>query len=126
MIACPRPANFLRLARQIHVGVRSARNHQGRIPEGKPLLAIHHLWSKLHTQLAQWCHLLFGEPPLAAGDLKLRCEVSSQDDPIAAALAGRQFGNRRLPVANRKAGTQLLPRGALPRKLQDTVLNVGL
>src|SRR5260370_744964 len=93
VVARCRAADLLRFAREVHVGLGSAGNHEGCVPEGVPLFAGDHLGRELYAEVAQRRHLLLRQTPPAAGDLKLGCEISSQDDPGAATLAGRQFGD---------------------------------
>jgi hypothetical protein len=84
-------ADLFGFAREIQIGPRPARHHQGRVPESVPLFALDHFRGQLDLQIAERGDLLLRETSNAAGHFKFGREVATEDDPRARVLASGQL-----------------------------------
>ncbi len=100
--------HFLWHARQIEISFGRSGNHQRRIPEGEPFLALHYFRRECDTQGAQRRHLLLGQTAFSAGHFELGHQILAERDPLAAVLASLEIAHQGLAVADDKSGLQLL------------------
>src|SRR5271163_4958303 len=96
--------------------MRPSWNSQRGVPEYCPLILLN-LIGRVLVLLFENVHLGRRDAAATGRHLKLRRQVFAEYDPLTAALSRCKLLDHRLPVAERKLRSKLLPRFALPGKL---------